>query len=966
MPGILYYKRYLDTLRSITDYYSTFPSNQTTYTTQVQGTSTYVVTASWTTLIVDPVAWYSDGTPNFFNSQVVGYYAGGTTSQYATGVLSLPEYLYTGPILPTQERNVPVTIVQVQYTTGGETYHHRFGLIQNWEPGVTILDPTEYQNFNPINVQTSTLTLSITPNPAIYSDDLVMIAQSDITDPINSQNYASFYLSSSTDILLGTGFFNSSTNQAQITFETFGSILTSGTYSIYASFPGILNWSAATSNVVPVTIYNSVPLVVSTQTLTTAPFLVGSSATYSLQVIQDPVYPPNTATINSTVTISITDQNLPVNLVNKIITTSSFINGFTSTNIEFTPDMVDIHRLDPATSWTITSSQLGATIYTATISVSNSHRISADWQENRTAQYRKGSTSSLVFTVSSSTTTVVQGQYFNISISNDLNPSYLQEPVSITIDAVDRTFLGTIDLKISQLGSTSTIAQFWSSTTNNLYTATYTFNSGTSAEIFATYAGDLGQTLTATNIGTQSNTINHAILPGNILNITSSSFQRTATNDIIKIYSTFSGTLSNFVSFYEGAGFLGTASWIRQSISYYTTVSTYISTVSNIYLYTPKLRTSQYAIFDSQDIYTGVPFWRNNGQNYQVVTGISLGQYPETNEANTMFGSDTQQGWFDVPNNKTLFRFWNSSTSFNTWVNQSPWDQPYISSGDFVGLGQLGYNVIAQWVYSYNSLTTNTNLITDLPRPIQIGNYTYTLEEHLGTYYPWFGRDLNYNGLLHFYRFSPAIPSSGNTWNLYRPPNESFRPDPNFFYFVSTRKNIPPLPGEWQGNYNSYASRGRIGYFQWFNTPTDYQNGIWYETFTSGRTWDPRYAVWNPISMPVDPAITTRMNTYNNFGNQVWTSADPNDVDQNLVARRANDWFQTMMSTEGPRLTAPAYTKIEYILVVEYTQVQIVTLTLPVNTVVNPANLTAAWPGTLGLPRIYGSFASTSTQITYP
>lgn len=117
------------------------------------------------TIVVNPLTFDRDGTPNFATSQVIGYFAPTTiadtsvsTSTYVHSVnptggivdITVPKNLYTGPILPDARQNVPITVVSVSWTgipnsTTGDpapTSTHRWAFIQCWQPGVTPGDPT--------------------------------------------------------------------------------------------------------------------------------------------------------------------------------------------------------------------------------------------------------------------------------------------------------------------------------------------------------------------------------------------------------------------------------------------------------------------------------------------------------------------------------------------------------------------------------------------------------------------------------------------------------------------------------------------------------------------------------------------------------------------------------------------------------------------------------------------------------
>jgi hypothetical protein len=127
------------------------------------------------TLVVNPITFDRDGTPNFSSSLVIGYFpkqniadtTNGSTSTYVrpvnntTGIVNIviPSDLYTGPILPDARQNVPITVVSVSWTgvsdpvtqTPAPTSTHRWAFMQCWNPNVTPGDPTTYTGFQAIS-----------------------------------------------------------------------------------------------------------------------------------------------------------------------------------------------------------------------------------------------------------------------------------------------------------------------------------------------------------------------------------------------------------------------------------------------------------------------------------------------------------------------------------------------------------------------------------------------------------------------------------------------------------------------------------------------------------------------------------------------------------------------------------------------------------------------------------------------
>lgn len=134
-----------------------FPSSQKTliydFNRDITG---WTIEADYQTLIVDTIKFNRfTGEPNFSGSQVIGSFP----KQEITGALApqiidaatgrvyvhIPANMYPGPIIPDARRNVPIVIVGVTWNdnqTPVQRRTHRWAFIQNYEPDVTIGDPT--------------------------------------------------------------------------------------------------------------------------------------------------------------------------------------------------------------------------------------------------------------------------------------------------------------------------------------------------------------------------------------------------------------------------------------------------------------------------------------------------------------------------------------------------------------------------------------------------------------------------------------------------------------------------------------------------------------------------------------------------------------------------------------------------------------------------------------------------------
>lgn len=922
MPGVLEPVNYLDTLRSINDFYSTFPSNQTTYLYTITGTNStgWAATITWQTLIVDQVSWNNQGQPNFANSQVIGYYQGGSTSQYSTGVISLPSYLYTGPILPTSEINVPITIVMVKFTKNGETNHYRFGLFQEYEPGITIADPTTDPYYIPINEEiTSLIIISQTLSPS---------------------------------------------------------------YSVYST---------------------------------------GSSTTYTLTVAQNPGFSPNPNPISNTVTVFLTDQGLPVQTIaDQNLLTTNFVNGIVSATFTITNSLIDFALTNPGTEYAVTTSTLVGSDYLATFQITNTHKIKSVWLEDLNFEYSGGS-AELIFKAQGVKQQLITGQTFSISVATSENPVDLQENFDITVDASNVKFNNTITLYLNTGSTTLTIANFNYSSLNpnNIFTTTYAITTAGVFNIYAAYPGDILTNTSTALLSTQSNIITQVVLEGNTLP-TTSSFTSTLAGDVIRVYATSTATLTNNVSFFEGTTFLGSATWQREIIS--------INTVTTTTNYPDEGFFPVWNWADKQPQAT--PFWTTDWattSTYEFKKWTNVDPFDfNFNETRNLYPINS---W---PVKNTLLRYKSPSESTATWLN-NVLDTIQTTGTYSVRLGNQGYNVIGlvavysaypnaagaaqgiRWPYFYNNL----------PRPIKIGGEDYTLVEWLGLKQVLVKQTGNFSTYvwIHYYRFTPEIPPSNNSWNLRRDYTRSNPFDSPNMTMVSRNPrtenaiaevglergvyygNFPPLNTLsnrwlWLEDGNTYIQRdtGDNNFFLVQRQPPpnvddarDYayliRSGpnivMWFD-FLNWRLYRLNFTRYNPpISnlmtwdlIPIDayynpPSQASFQAVYNNFGNQTWTSTDLNSPAANEIARRANSWFNAVTTNQVPYYStgtvhAPAYSITTTVTNITYSNVYIATLTLSTGTIVNPFNLTATWPGTLALGPEFGKYNPFNIAITYP
>ena len=124
--------------------------------------STYTFTADKQTIVLDTVTYDRDtGNINFTDTNVTGYFDNTAnisaatyidTTQASTGIVTftIPEQRYTGTILPNARENVVMTVVGFEWadaSTPPRKELHRWAIVERWEPGVTIGDPTLDSSF---------------------------------------------------------------------------------------------------------------------------------------------------------------------------------------------------------------------------------------------------------------------------------------------------------------------------------------------------------------------------------------------------------------------------------------------------------------------------------------------------------------------------------------------------------------------------------------------------------------------------------------------------------------------------------------------------------------------------------------------------------------------------------------------------------------------------------------------------
>lgn len=116
--------------------------------------SGYTFTCDFQSILLDQVSYARTGTgePDFENTNVIGYFnnystvTGAFFQYYPVDGLTwftIPAYRYTGKLLPHAKNNVVATVVSVEWVTpDGDSEAHRYVILERWEPGVEVGDPT--------------------------------------------------------------------------------------------------------------------------------------------------------------------------------------------------------------------------------------------------------------------------------------------------------------------------------------------------------------------------------------------------------------------------------------------------------------------------------------------------------------------------------------------------------------------------------------------------------------------------------------------------------------------------------------------------------------------------------------------------------------------------------------------------------------------------------------------------------
>lgn len=131
-----------------------FPRSEKTYTYNFGfAMGGYTFSGDYQSILLDNVTYdRATGLPNFAETKVIGYFDNYTAipsgnfniTGAATGqiIFTIPGLRYTGNIFPSARDNVVATVVTFQWDTTTAKEAHRYLVLERWEPGTPMGDPT--------------------------------------------------------------------------------------------------------------------------------------------------------------------------------------------------------------------------------------------------------------------------------------------------------------------------------------------------------------------------------------------------------------------------------------------------------------------------------------------------------------------------------------------------------------------------------------------------------------------------------------------------------------------------------------------------------------------------------------------------------------------------------------------------------------------------------------------------------
>jgi hypothetical protein len=380
MAGILDYQRYIDLFYTVKDVQDHFPEQQLTvgYDFNGQGYDGWTAEIDWQTMIVDELTRDRDNKPVWDSSRVIGVFPKGSKAAIANGVLQFPVDMYTGPILPASNINVPVTLVSFTFTKESDIFSQQFLLIENWMPGHPAGDPVLDENFQPTISENSVLTLTAVPNPVINTEDFVLIAQTNVTLDIPSTAVARFYYNDTGTnfTLLGTSTFVNSTATLALNSEVFGP----STSTFYATWTGYRQYGFVKSNNLEVTILDGIPLD-TTLNINPTPTFPGITESATATFVTRPgfqttasIYIDNTYTFTLTALGNNTGETQVPYTFNGQLVDGEFANTFTITENYVPTTVIGL------SNYTVTTATISGNTLNYTANLNKDYRGRLTWK----------------------------------------------------------------------------------------------------------------------------------------------------------------------------------------------------------------------------------------------------------------------------------------------------------------------------------------------------------------------------------------------------------------------------------------------------------------------------------------------------------------------------------------------------------------------------------------------------------
>ena len=999
MPGILDYRRYLQTLQAVTDIGNTFPSTQQKFTFTVEGgaTATWTASVDAKTLIVDQVSYNRfDNRPDFSNSQVIGYFEGITTgSQTTTGVIYLPGGVYAGPILPGGNVYVPVTIYNITWTDGTETFSHQLGFVQNWEPGVEIGNPVDSFDFEPIDPLPSTLTLtnSVGLDRIIFEDTLFLIAETDIPIELGGQNPVRFFkIVDGEEVLLGQSFFVG--QRATFQIET-NPDLPIGEYQFVAKSGGRRLYGRQTSNVFDLEVLEGIPLLVLRSEFVPDKeyYFPGDSVEHTLEVYPDTALFATGFAVTNTTTVRLID-GFPPNTT-YIVKEGQFDNGINTATFITSATMVDtaLDYVNTFTNFTITTSSITTSVYTATLLVWNTETVRTNWGFLTEARYARGVSNDSIQVANTTTVTVVAVD-FPLTISKNTASTYFDETFEVTVNQTTATYYKPITIFASS--GTTTIA-LTSATVpgDSVWTATIAFSNTGTWTIFASYPGDLGDSIINANLPSISNTLTHFVNAGNLLDPAPVfTYWNTSSTDVFRVWASTSTTLTNTVSFFDGATLLGTSTWVR-SIQpvfgdvLFSTGSNFVSSgfarnfenLKNAYNQlgsgslddygfnktgwgyfeqlnpygTNRLPSNSFAErfeFNFRKTNTMTPVgWASSTPDHVRSTRIIFPGYsftvPEVDRSGyqsnmkVMDPIEGSAGWPKNPNKYRLFKYYDGSnydlsqvtgTNIDAIADPIEFGNEWTATYTIVGSGgRFSEPIYLLDGYRFDSIGDNRgyNVVAIASTSGQRPIVNEQTPQRLYFINP-FGAD-SAKGTSNKERFIDLVEFVGTaTWQTV-----DYSPD---HFAVSGAKTI----SVWLYRFTPEIPQANTQFKSSY--PLDY---VFYDIGGEAHFLN----------------VASMSEYYMAYGRKKWISLNASDPVENDKAAFYNDWFWTFTNPLGTAIrTENSFITTVTNLIPSNTQT--VTLTLAEGAISTTSNLTAVWTGTTNLPIEFGKFLGFNIPLT--